>query len=193
MPPDNPQLPPTTQTTPQQTQAQVSSQQNDIGLVPLPTHSALQGNSFLYLNLSNNAISGGIPDGLGNLEMFRNPLNSTDIYDQYVSNRGGPDRILDLEFNELYGEFPLFLIKAGNLQDGCSCNTEFNVTEGNFLYCPTKATLDGVELSRDEMNAVRAAGFTCLVPAAGEDKTVRGGDGAVKTLKTSYCTPRSSC
>jgi hypothetical protein len=36
---------------------------------------------MLYFNASNNFIDGGVPEGLGNLEMFRSPANSTDPFD----------------------------------------------------------------------------------------------------------------
>lgn len=164
-PSGNPQLSPA---------AAAQGQQLDIGLMPIPTSSSLQGNSFLYLNLSNNAITGGIPDDLRNLEMFRNPLNSSDPYDVFTSNQGGPDRVLDLTNNRLYGEFPLFIMEEGDLQSGCSCSTTFNVTDGNFIYCPTKASLAGVKLTRDITNAIKMNNYTCLVPADGPDQSVSG-------------------
>jgi hypothetical protein len=40
---------------------------------------------MLYFNASNNLIDGGVPEGLGNLEMFRSPANSTDPFDMYVT------------------------------------------------------------------------------------------------------------
>ena len=107
-----------------------------------------------------------------NLEMFRNPANSSDPYDMYVTNRGGPDRVLDLANNRLYGEFPLFLIESGDLQSGCQCMTVFNVTDGNFLYCPTKATMAGVKLTRDQINSIQANNYTCLLPKEGPDQPV---------------------
>lgn len=157
---------------PQQTQAQSSQDSTDIGLIAIPTSSQLQGNNFLYLNLSGNAITGGVPDQMRNLEMFRNPANSSDPYDMYVTNRGGPDRVLDLTNNRLYGEFPRFLIESGNLQGGCSCVTTFHVTDGNFLYCPTKATMAGVQLTKEEKYAIQANNHTCLLPKDGPDQLV---------------------
>lgn len=53
----------------------------DMAFIAPPTKSGLAGNSFLYLNLSNNDIDGNIPNSLGNLEMFRSPANSSDPFD----------------------------------------------------------------------------------------------------------------
>jgi hypothetical protein len=146
---------------------QMGEQQNDIGTMQIPTSSALAGNSYLYLNVSNNWIKGGIPDGMGNLEMFRSPANSTDPYDLYVFNRGGPDRTLDLTNNALYGEFPMFLInQAPDLPDSCLCNTEFNVTAGNNIFCPTKATLGDKKFSKQQLQRLEESQYTCLVPGA---------------------------
>jgi hypothetical protein len=54
---------------------------SDIGFVSLPSRSGLAGNSFLYLNLSNNELEGSIPESLGGMEMFRSPANSSDPFD----------------------------------------------------------------------------------------------------------------
>ncbi|WIA11368.1 hypothetical protein OEZ85_011489 [Tetradesmus obliquus] len=142
-------------------------QQNDIGSMQIPTSSALAGNSFLYLNVSNNWIKGGVPEAMGGLEMFRSPANSTDPYDLYVFNRGGPDRTLDLTNNAMYGEFPMFLInQAPDLPDSCLCNTDFNVTAGNNIFCPTKATLGAAKFSKQQLQRLDEAKYTCLMPGA---------------------------
>lgn len=160
---ENPQLSPA---------AAAELTQLDIGLMPVPTSSALQGNSFLYLNISGNALTGGIPEGLSNLEMFRNPINSSDPYDLFMMQQGGPDRVMDLTNNRLYGEFPLFLIKEGDLQRGCSCSTNFSVTDGNFVYCPTKATLAGLKQTQEMLYVIKANNYMCLMPANGTDQPV---------------------
>lgn len=142
-------------------------QQNDIGSMQIPTSSALAGNSFLYLNVSNNWIKGGVPEAMGGLEMFRSPANSTDPYDLYVFNRGGPDRTLDLTNNAMYGEFPMFLVnQAPDLPDSCLCNTDFNVTAGNNIFCPTKATLGAAKFSKQQLQRLDEAKYTCLMPGA---------------------------
>ncbi|WIA31454.1 hypothetical protein OEZ86_002349 [Tetradesmus obliquus] len=142
-------------------------QQNDIGSMQIPTSSALAGNSFLYLNVSNNWIKGGVPEAMGGLEMFRSPANSTDPYDLYVFNRGGPDRTLDVTNNAMYGEFPMFLInQAPDLPDSCLCNTDFNVTAGNNIFCPTKATLGAAKFSKQQLQRLDEAKYTCLMPGA---------------------------
>jgi hypothetical protein len=145
---------------------QMGEQQNDIGRI-IPTSSALAGNSYLYLNVSNNFIKGGVPEAMGNLEMFRSPANSTDPYDLYVFNRGGPDRTLDLTNNAMYGEFPMFLItQAPDLPDSCLCNTEFNVTSGNNIFCPTKAALGDRKFTKQQLQRLEEAKYACLVPGA---------------------------
>lgn len=53
----------------------------DMAFIAPPTRSSLAGNSMLYFNASNNFIDGGVPEGMGNLEMFRSPANSTDPFD----------------------------------------------------------------------------------------------------------------
>jgi hypothetical protein len=52
-----------------------------MGYIAPPSRSLLAGNSFLYLNLSNNDIEGPVPEAMGNLEMFRSPANSSDPFD----------------------------------------------------------------------------------------------------------------
>lgn len=143
---------------------QQGGQQNDIGTVQIPTASALAGNSYLYLNMSNNLLTGGIPASMDHLEMFRSPANSTDPYDVYVFNRGGPDRTLDLTNNQLYGEFPEFIInQAPDLADACLCQTTFNVSDGNYLFCPTKDTLGGSKFSKQQLQLMKQEQYTCLV------------------------------
>jgi len=86
---------------------------------------------------------------------------------RYVFSRGGPDRTLDLTYNKLYGEFPAFLVKqAADLPDSCLCTTNFTVSNGNQLYCPTKATLAGAEsqLTPNLLDTFRQANYTCLLP-----------------------------
>jgi hypothetical protein len=130
-----------------------------------PTRSQLAGNSFLYLNLSNNDFEGAIPEGMGNLEMFRSPANSTDPFDMFVFSRGGPDRTFDLTYNKLYGQFPRFLVsQAADLSDSCLCATNFTVSAGNQLYCPTKASLEGVNVTPNLLETFKQANYTCLLP-----------------------------
>lgn len=159
-------------------------QQNDIGSMQIPTSSALAGNSFLYLNVSNNWIKGGVPEAMGGLEMFRSPANSTDPYDLYVFNRGGPDRTLDVTNNAMYGEFPMFLInQAPDLPDSCLCNTDFNVTAGNNIFCPTKATLGAAKFSKQQLQRLDEAKYTCLMP---------GANGAASPVSRNCCTASAS-
>jgi hypothetical protein len=123
----------------------------------------------LYLNLSNNDLEGAIPESMGNLEMFRSPANSTDPFDMYVFSRGGPDRTLDLTYNKLYGEFPRFLVnQAADLQDSCLCSTNFTVASGNQIYCPTKASLEGVQITPNLLESFKQANYTCLLPKQSE-------------------------
>jgi hypothetical protein len=137
----------------------------DMAFIAPPTRSQLAGNSFLYLNLSNNDFEGAIPEGMGNLEMFRSPANSTDPFDMYVFSRGGPDRTLDLTYNKLYGEFPRFLVnQAADLGDSCLCATNFTVSNGNQIYCPTKASLEGVKITPNLLDTFKQANYTCLLP-----------------------------
>eukprot|EP00775_Hariotina_reticulata_P005586 gene5586-5825_t len=136
---------------------------NDIGLVSMPTSSALAGNAFLYLNVSHNALTGDIPESLGNLEMFRSPANSTDPYDIFITRVGSHSRYLDLTHNQLYGPFPRFLIEQPpELSQACRCRTRFAVNEGNFLYCPTKAELGGLEVTGAMKNALERQNYTCM-------------------------------
>jgi hypothetical protein len=132
---------------------------------PVADRSARAGNSFLYLNLSSNALDGPVSENFGRLEMFRSPANSSDPYDQFVFNRGGPNRILDLTQNQFFGEFPLFLINAPpDLSDSCLCDTNFNVSAGNYLFCPTRQSLAGLTATKDKLASLQTAGYTCLLP-----------------------------
>lgn len=80
-------------------------------------------------------------------------------------SRGGPDRTLDLTYNKLYGEFPRFLVNQGSdLSDSCLCTTNFTVSDGNQLYCPTKESLDGVNITPNLLDTFKQAGYKCLLP-----------------------------
>jgi hypothetical protein len=130
----------------------------------MPTSSALAGNALLYLNVSNNALTGGIPESLGNLEMFRSPANSTDPYDMFITRSGSHSRYLDLTRNQLYGPFPRFLIEQPpELSMACRCRTRFEVNEGNFLYCPTKSDLGGLEMSEGMKEILSRQNYTCMM------------------------------
>lgn len=84
---------------------------------------------------------------------------------RYVFSRGGPDRTLDLTYNKLYGEFPRFLVnQASDLTDSCLCATNFTVSAGNQLYCPTKSSLEGVDITPNLLDTFKQANYTCLLP-----------------------------
>jgi hypothetical protein len=82
-----------------------------------------------------------------------------------VFSRGGPDRTLDLTYNKLYGEFPRFLVRqGGDLGDACLCTTNFSVSAGNQLYCPTRSSLSGFKATPTNLDVIKNANYTCLLP-----------------------------
>lgn len=97
---------------------------------------------------------------------------------RYVFSRGGPDRTLDLTYNKLYGEFPRFLVtQAADLSDSCLCSTNFTVSAGNQLYCPTKASLEGVKVTPNLLDTFKQANYTCLLPKQKEPVSCREREG----------------
>ena len=87
------------------------------------------------------------------------------LLSRFVFSRGGPDRTLDLTYNKLYGQFPRFLVnQAADLSDSCLCATNFTVSAGNQLYCPTKDSLEGVKVTPSLLETFKQANYTCLLP-----------------------------
>lgn len=99
----------------------------------------------------------------------------TCCFHRFVFSRGGPDRTFDLTYNKLYGQFPRFLVsQAADLSDSCLCATNFTVSAGNQLYCPTKASLEGVNVTPNLLETFKQANYTCLLPKQKEPVSVAG-------------------
>jgi hypothetical protein len=80
---------------------------------------------------------------------------------------------LDLTHNKLYGEFPRFLVaQAADLSDSCLCSTNFTVSAGNQLYCPTKSSLEGINVTPNLLETFKEAKYTCLMPNQKEPVSV---------------------
>jgi hypothetical protein len=51
--------------------------------------------------------------------------------------------MMDVSGNKLHGEVPIWLLRdAPEASSTCGCQTYFNISN-NYLYCPTKANLEG--------------------------------------------------
>jgi hypothetical protein len=81
---------------------------------------------------------------------------------------------LDLTYNKLYGEFPRFLVnQAADLTDSCLCSTNFTVSAGNQIYCPTKSSLQGVAITPNLLDTFKQANYTCLLPKQTEPVSLK--------------------
>jgi len=131
-----------------------------VGITGLPYVPTTMANKLMYLDLSHNQLEGSLPDSLSFSSMFSDAPPSPNP--QAQSNA---PRMMDVSGNKLHGEVPIWLLRdAPEASSTCGCQTYFNISN-NYLYCPTKASLEGFTMDESLNMALADLGMTCLLPS----------------------------